>query len=203
MLFCIPLLRMGAVSVPKRTLQLSRISRLCNDRRAVQWVGQRRNLEPRFPGFIFRKYKDVPFPAEYVTTFFSRHDKPELQKEIMQEKRTWNEEQRLRYLRGHQATGRFSNNKRKVPNTLEQKIMDILDHLATVKPKWDNPEWFDSPSLGVRFQNLESALSAAPVYLTVGEKFREFRRAHDSELNATVLLSQANMMVLGVFLETK
>ena len=134
--------------------------------------------------------------------FSQSHVAPEHQNEILQDSRKWDKEQRLRYLKSHQAIGLFNRNKRRVPNTLEHKITDILDHLATVKPKWDNPGWFDSPSSDVRFRNLESVLSSTPVYPEVGEKFRQFRRAHDAALAATVLLSQANMMALGVFLDT-
>lgn len=168
---------------------------------AMAFHGQRRNLNPLFPGFIFAKYKDVPFPKEYLAQFAPGHNTSQLQEEVLKGQRNWGTKQRLRYLIGNQVIGQFTSDKKLTPNTLEQRIVGILDDLAAIKPKWNNPEWFDCPDLNIRIVNFESVLNATPVYPTVGEKFKEFRRAHDAELTATVLLSQANMITLGVLLD--
>lgn len=168
---------------------------------AMAFHGKMRNLEPRLPWFIFAKYSDMPFPKEYLAQLPPRYSTPELQDEIFQGKRKWGNEQRLQYLRDNQFSGRFTNDNEPASNTLEQHIMGILDDLAAVKPKWNNPGWFSSPGLDSKIRNFESVLNATPVYPAIGEKFREFRRAHDPELTATVLLSQADMMTLGVFLD--
>jgi len=168
---------------------------------AMAFHGKRRNLQPLFPGFIFAKYKNLPFPKEYLAQLPPMYNTPKLRDEYLQAERKWDNEQRLRYLKGNQFSWRFTHDKEVNPKTLEQKIIRILDDLAAVKPKWNNPEWFDSPILDIKIRNMESVLNAAPVYPAIGEKFREFRRVHDSELTATVLLSRSNMMTLGVFLD--
>ena len=168
---------------------------------AMAFHGKRRNLQPLFPSFIFAKYKDLPFPKEYLAKLPLKSNTPEGQKIILEEQRKWDNEARLLNLRGNQVSGRFRNVKERIPGALEQNIIDILDHLDAVKTNWGDPEWFTSPDLDIKIQNFQSVLNATPVYPTVGEKFQEFRRTHDSELTATVLLSQANMMVLGVFLD--
>ena len=117
---------------------------------AMAFHGKRRNLKPRFPWFIFAKYKDVPFPEEYLAQLPPRYNTPELQEEILKGQRMWHNEQRLLYLKGNQVSGQVTNDTELTPNTLEQKIMGILDDLAAVKPKWNNPEWFDSPSLDAK-----------------------------------------------------
>ncbi len=166
---------------------------------AMAFHGKRRNLDPKFPQFIFAKYKDLPFPKEYLAQLLPRYTSPELQEEILQNERKWDHERRLQYLKGNQYSWRFINEKR-IPNTLAQKIMKIWDDLAAIKPKWNNPQWFNCPTLNIGIRNFESVLNATPVYPTVGEKFQKFQQAHNSELAATVLLSRANIKALGIYL---
>lgn len=168
---------------------------------AMAFHGKRRNFQPLFPGFIFAKYKELPFPKEYLAQLPPMQDTPEHREAFLQAQRKWGNKERLRYLGGYQATWRFNNDEKRVPNTLEHEILEILDDLSAVKPKWNNPEWFDSPTLDIFVRNFESVLNTTPVYPTIGQKFQAFRRAHDPKLTATVLLSQSNTMALAVFLD--
>lgn len=160
---------------------------------AMSFHGKRRSLDPIFPWFIFEKYTDLPLPKEYLA------HQPPGHEEMIRAEMKWNKERRLNYLGGYRSMKK-AHKEDADPNTLEQKIAGILDDISAVKPKWNNPEWFDSPDLDIKVINFESVLNAPPVYPTIGEKFQEFSRSHDPELTATVLFSKSDTMTLGIFL---
>ena len=162
---------------------------------AMSFHGKRRNLDPIFPRFIFEKYHNLPLPKEYLAQY------PPMYAERLRAEMKWDKEQRLQWGGGYRFI-RGPHEKEVIPNTLEQKIVGILDDVTAVKPRWNNPDWYDSPDLDIKIINFESVRSATPVYPTIGEKFQEFSRSHDPELIATVLLSKSDVMTLGIYLGT-
>jgi hypothetical protein len=168
------------------------------DALAIQYVlsyhGKMRNLDPIFPWFVFSKYPDMPLPKAYLKGQPSDHEA------VVRSQLKWNKEQRLRYGGGIPYLKRPLSEDI-VPDTLEERIIQILNALVSVKPRWNNPDWFDSPDLDIWIVNFESVLNSTPVYPKVGARFRNFIQSDDPELIGTVLLSQSNMKALGVMLD--
>jgi hypothetical protein len=167
------------------------------DALTIQYVmsyhGRMRNLDPVFPWFIFSKYQDLPFPEAYLD------GQPPDYEAIRRTGLTWDKAQRLQYLGGIPYRGQMQN-KQTSSNTLEAQIDQILEALAAVKPKWNNPEWFTSPDLEMWIVDFALVLNSSPVYPTVGARFQAFSQSNDPKLIATVLLSQSDMMTLGILL---